>query len=272
MVTPDSPIPVTSTTANGTFAAEMGGFEKFRVIATSYSSGTVDVRLHRAISGGKHMVHPGVDIGDVTINNAAGGAAVNIQDGGNSITIDGSVSVTGAVDTELPTAAALGDAQSATPTTPTVGSVGMLMNATTVDRQRAVVAALDSTGTGIAAAGIVGQFDDTATAAVTENQFAPVRISTRRALLVEGVASGTNVNVAQATAANLNAEVQGDAAHDAVASGNPVLAGGSSETMADSAPANRVSADADASRLSVTDGALFVIPTGPQTWSYHENS
>lgn len=32
---------------------------------------------------------PGVDIGDVTINNAAGGAAVNIQDGGNSVTVDG---------------------------------------------------------------------------------------------------------------------------------------------------------------------------------------
>lgn len=33
----------------------------------------------------------GVDIGDVTINNAAGASAVNIQDGGNSITIDGTV-------------------------------------------------------------------------------------------------------------------------------------------------------------------------------------
>lgn len=32
----------------------------------------------------------GVDIGDVTINNASGGSAVNIQDGGNSITVDGS--------------------------------------------------------------------------------------------------------------------------------------------------------------------------------------
>lgn len=31
---------------------------------------------------------PGVDIGDVTINNAGAGSAVNIQDGGNSITID----------------------------------------------------------------------------------------------------------------------------------------------------------------------------------------
>lgn len=33
----------------------------------------------------------GVDIGDVTINNASGGSAVNIQDGGNSITVDGTV-------------------------------------------------------------------------------------------------------------------------------------------------------------------------------------
>jgi hypothetical protein len=36
----------------------------------------------------------GVDIGDVTVNNAAGAAAVNIQDGGNSITVDGTVAAT----------------------------------------------------------------------------------------------------------------------------------------------------------------------------------
>lgn len=59
------------------------------------------------------------------------------------------------------------------------------------------------------------------------------------------------------------------AAHDAPVTGTPVPVGASSETPADSAPANRVSADGDASRLSVVDGALFVIPTGPQIWSYH---
>lgn len=37
------------------------------------------------------QTQPGVDIGDVTINNAAGGSAVNVQDGGNSLTVDGSV-------------------------------------------------------------------------------------------------------------------------------------------------------------------------------------
>lgn len=36
----------------------------------------------------------GTDIGDVTINNASGASAVNIQDGGNSITVDGTVAAT----------------------------------------------------------------------------------------------------------------------------------------------------------------------------------
>ena len=102
------------------------------------------------------------------------------------------------VDTEMPAAAALADAASAVPSTSTIGVVPLVMNATTVDRQRAVVNALDSVGVGIAAAGLVGQLDDTTPSAVTENQFAPVRISTRRALLIEGVASGTNINVALA--------------------------------------------------------------------------
>ncbi len=103
-------------------------------------------------------------------------------------------SATVTVDTELAAAAALADG-AANPTTPTVGAANLTYNGTTWDRQRSAVAALDSTGTGIAAVGIVGQFDDTSTATVTENQFAPVRISTRRALLIEGVASGTVVPV-----------------------------------------------------------------------------
>jgi len=37
------------------------------------------------------QTQPGVDIGDVTINNAGAGAAVNVQDGGNSVTVDAPV-------------------------------------------------------------------------------------------------------------------------------------------------------------------------------------
>lgn len=68
---------------------------------------------------------------------------------------------------------------------PNLGADGVVTD------QIGIVAGLDAAGTGIAAAGLVGQLDDTATTAVTEDQFAPVRISTRRALLVEGVESGT---------------------------------------------------------------------------------
>jgi hypothetical protein len=40
---------------------------------------------------GKLASNDGIDIGDVTINNGAGASAVNIQDGGNTITVDGVV-------------------------------------------------------------------------------------------------------------------------------------------------------------------------------------
>ena len=53
------------------------------------------------------QTQPGVDIGDVTINNASGAGAVNIQDGGNSITVDGTVGISGTV----PVSGPLTDAQ-----------------------------------------------------------------------------------------------------------------------------------------------------------------
>lgn len=51
----------------------------------------------------------GTDIGDVTINNAGGAAAVNIQDGGNTITVDGIVAVTNSDITSVKTATELLD-------------------------------------------------------------------------------------------------------------------------------------------------------------------
>lgn len=57
-----------------------------------------DVPLPAGTNGiGKLTANDGIDIGDVTINNAAGAAAVNVQDGGNSLTVDGTVSISGTV-------------------------------------------------------------------------------------------------------------------------------------------------------------------------------
>lgn len=48
------------------------------------------------------QTQPGVDIGDVTVNNGSGAAAVNIQDGGNSITVDGPLTDTQLRNTPVP--------------------------------------------------------------------------------------------------------------------------------------------------------------------------
>lgn len=64
-------------------------------------------------------------------------STLSIDDGGGSITIDGTVAVSGTVtaDTELPAAAALADA-TANPSTTSVGALGLLYNGTTWDRMR----------------------------------------------------------------------------------------------------------------------------------------
>lgn len=72
---------------------------------------------------------------------------------------------------------------------PAIGADGTATDAVPVSN------GMDVTGAAVQAVGLVGQFDDVSVGTVTENQFAPVRISSRRALLVEGVASGTVIPV-----------------------------------------------------------------------------
>ncbi len=60
---------------------------RLRVVTQGGAGGTSAVDDSMGTLG----ANPGVDIGDVTVNNAGAGAAVNIQDGGNIITVDGTV-------------------------------------------------------------------------------------------------------------------------------------------------------------------------------------
>lgn len=98
---------------------------------TAVNTGAVVVASSALPSGAATsalQTQPGVDIGDVTVNNAAGAAAVNVQDGGNSLTVDyattGSGTATGALRVELPT--------NGTGVLATVGAVTTITNAVTV--------------------------------------------------------------------------------------------------------------------------------------------
>lgn len=68
---------------SGTFAVQAAQSGTWNI---TNISGTVSLPTGAATSA--LQTQPGVDIGDVTINNASGVSAVNIQDGGNSITVD----------------------------------------------------------------------------------------------------------------------------------------------------------------------------------------
>lgn len=81
----------TATDAGATSAASIDGK------ITACNTGAVVVSSSALPTGAATaalQTQPGVDIGDVTINNASGASAVNIQDGGNSITVDGTVAAT----------------------------------------------------------------------------------------------------------------------------------------------------------------------------------
>src|SRR5574342_629931 len=81
------------------------------------------------------VVIAGTDSGTIRALAVNADGEVGIHDGGNSLTVDGTVSITGAVDTELPAAAALADA-TANPTVPGVGGFLHGYNGTTWDRVR----------------------------------------------------------------------------------------------------------------------------------------
>ena len=59
-------------------------------------------------------------------------------------------------------------------------TMSWIFNGTSWDRTRSSVAALNSAGTGLTAAQIVGQFDDVSPTAITENQFGNLRMSANR--------------------------------------------------------------------------------------------
>jgi len=91
-------------------------------VALSATDNAVLDTIDAAIDAINAKMVTGTDIGDVTINNSTGAAAVNIQDGGNTITVDGAVTVTNATAANLKAEVTIAAAQTLTTVT-TVGTV-----------------------------------------------------------------------------------------------------------------------------------------------------
>lgn len=123
---------------------------------------------------------------------------------------------------------------------------------------------MDTTATGVPAAGMVGQFDDVSVGTVTENQFAPIRISSRRAQLVEGVAGGT----AQPVSIAATVTVDGSGVTQPVSAASLPLPSGAS-TSAKQDTGNTSLASIDGKITAVNTGAVVVsssaLPTGAAT-------
>lgn len=140
-----------------------------------------------AASIGVLGANSGVDIGDVTINNASLGSAVNIQDGGNSITVDNGGTF------------AIQDTQAITD------------NAAFTDGTSKVYLG-----------GYV--FDETAGTALTENDAAASRIDSKRAQ-VHVIEDATTRGQRMAVSAIGAIANEGDVAHDGADSGKPTKMG-----------------------------------------------
>lgn len=205
----------------------------------------------------------------------------------NAVKVDGSavtqpVSVSGAVDTELTTADL--DTGAGTDTRAVVGLVLAASGGGVLAGSANPVPISDNAGslTVDAPVGtpVFTRLSDGSAALVGQKVMAsslPVTIaSDQSAVPVSGTFWQATQPVSGTVTANAGTgtfTAGGVAAHDAAASGNPVLSAGISIDTDDTAPPNRVNAESDATRLGTDrDGSLYVRPHGPQVWSYHEDS
>jgi hypothetical protein len=196
------------------------------------------------------QTQPGVDIGDVTINNGAAGAAVNIQDGGNSITVDGTVTTTPPANASTNVAQLAGTATSVNSGTKDAGTLRVVLatdqpaltNKLLVTPDSVALPANQSvnvaqfgasavvTGTGAGGAGIprVTVSSDSALATVTT---------------VTTVAAVTAITNALPTGANIIGSVNGDVDHDVANTLKNIQVGGNATPV--DVPPTLVSANGD---------------------------
>lgn len=195
-----------------------------------------DVKFGEALPSGTNAIgklaaNTGIDIGDVTINNANGAAAVNIQDGGNIITVDGSIALTAADGVDI-------------------GNVDVASQPVDI-----FVAEDGALGKGVLLQGDDGT--DRKNIAVDANGYLQVDIA----------AESASVTVDQATASNLKTEPAGNVAHDTADSGSPVKVGGKAVNTDGTVPGTAVAENDRANFITDLYGRQCVNTVHPNFWS-----
>jgi hypothetical protein len=167
--------------------------------------------------------------------------AIPITDNAGSLTVDGTVAISGSVAVTNAALSVTGGGVEATALRVTLandstGVVSVDDNGASLTIDNSTLAVVGG-GTEAAAMRVTIANDSTGVVSIDDNG---------GSLTVDGtVAVSGSVTVAQSTAANLKAQVQGEAAHDAAVAGNPLAIGGRANT---SEPGTAV-ADGDASWL-----------------------
>lgn len=182
----------TSTTGTGVFHGAVTG-RYFRLNVTGIVSGTTAGVVELFANPASHVQINGIvaQSGTWTVGaNSATGSAVPANAFYVAVA-NGSGNLTG-----LQTASAIADTNAGGTS---LSTQNLLYNGTNFDRARDVINATNSVGTGIAAAGILAQFDDASPTAITENQFGNLRMSANRNLYetirdAAGNERGANVN------------------------------------------------------------------------------
>lgn len=116
-------VPTHAVTQSGTWTVQPGNTANTTAWKVDGSAATQPISaaslpLPSGAATSALQTQPGVDIGDVTINNSSGVSAVNIQDGGNSITVDNAN-----LDVTLSTRLKSADTLAGVTTVTTVGTI-----------------------------------------------------------------------------------------------------------------------------------------------------
>lgn len=136
---------------------------KVHVLSTN---GTMSVNVGKTDGTVTVRLDPGYTLGNVGVNNAAGASAVNIQDGGNSITIDGTVTgITNSIAVHVLS---------------TGGTLQVRLAESSAGLHTDDTAFTPGTDVGVP---VMGLFDDTATDSVDEGDAGILRMTGNRILM-----------------------------------------------------------------------------------------